>query len=120
MIDTGEIAGLAGIVEADQRTAVQAAILKCRNAPVFGAHHDNRHATNEGGAPVANIRDVAVDAQVVPDRAFKQTLLLVRKQRGVLIQVERNSRKSFLTLRVVGRMDGCLIHSEPSITCEAA
>src|SRR5476651_791041 len=62
-----------------------AAILEAVDGAVAIAHHDDRQRAHEVGAVVALVRDVGLEADVVPGRTFEQAAELSRVVGGVLV-----------------------------------
>jgi hypothetical protein len=81
-----------GIVQADQRAAMRAAIFECRDRAVGVAHRHNRHLPDLRGAPVARLGDLGFQAQEVPHRPFEDALLLGLQQRRVAVHPRRHPR----------------------------
>ncbi len=105
VVDAGEVFRVAGVVEADQCTPVQATVFERGDGVGFGPHHHDGHAADEGGAPVTGVRDVGFNAEVVPHRTFKQALLFLVEQRWVLVDLERDLGEAFRPV-ACGRGDG--------------
>ena len=76
VIDALEVLHAAAVLQADQRAAMRAAVLESAKLAVLGAHHDDGHAADEGRAVVADGRQIEFEAEIVPDRAFEDALLL--------------------------------------------
>ena len=76
VIDALEVLRRAAVFQADQRAAMRAAVLEGAQLAVFGARDDDRHAADEGGAVVADVGELGLQAEEVPDRAFEDALLL--------------------------------------------
>jgi hypothetical protein len=91
MIDALKVLRAAAIVEADQRTAMRTAVLETSDFSILGTNHHHRHRANKRGAVVANIRQFGFKAEVVPDRAFEDALLLQREYVRILIDPVRNA-----------------------------
>ena len=91
MIDALKVLRAAAIVETDQRPAMCATILECRKFTIFGTHHDHRHRADKCGAVVADIGKFSLKAEVVPDWALEDALLLQREHVGILIDPIRNA-----------------------------
>lgn len=95
MIDTGEVLGAgAAIVEADQGTAVNAAVLERGDIAGWQPDDDNGHTAHEGRAPITCIRDIHLKAQEIPALPLKQPLLLLIQDGGILIRPERDAREA--------------------------
>ena len=94
MIDALEVLHRAAVLQADQRAAMRTAIFERAEFAVLGAHHDDRHAAYEGGAIVADVRQLDLEAEVVPDRAFEDALLFRRPARPVRCRPNTGTRVS--------------------------
>ena len=70
-----------------------AAILERDDRAVVIARDDHRHFPDTGRAPIAGVGDFVLQAQIVPDRAFEQTLLFARQNVRILIRPERDTRQ---------------------------
>ena len=62
VIDALEVLPAAGIVQADQRAAMRAAVLEGRELAVLGARHHHGHAADKGGAVVADVGKFGLEA----------------------------------------------------------
>src|SRR3954469_14447696 len=91
MIDALEVLGAAaGIVEADQSTAMDAAVLERGDRTIRVAYDHDRHLSDLCRAPVAGIGDLRFQAEKIPDRAFEDPLLLDLQQLPVAIDPVRD------------------------------
>ena len=123
VIDALEILGAAaGIVEADQRAAMDAAVLERGDRTVGVAHDHDRHLSDLRRAPVAGVGDFGFQAEKIPDRAFEDPLLFGLQQLPVAIDPVRNPRQVAGPGRMRRRLEFRRIetwHGIPSDDCAA-
>src|SRR5690606_21946643 len=94
VVDALEVLDVAFVLEREERAAMRATVLEGVDAAVGIAHHNDRHRSHEGGAVVAGIRDLRLEAEVVPRRAFVDALLLQAPDLFVLVHPVRHASEA--------------------------
>ncbi len=74
---------------------MRAAVLEPAEFAVLGARHHHGHGTDEGGAIVADVGNIDLEAEVVPDGTFKQALLFEREHIGVAVDPVWDAGEAF-------------------------
>ena len=90
MIGAGEILDVAAVLERDQRAAMGAAVFEAMQRAIFAAHDDHRHFAHEGGAVIALVFDIDIQAQEMPGGTLENAPLFRAQYFRILVQPERN------------------------------
>ena len=88
VVDAGELADVAGALEAQQVAAMGAAVDEGVDRAGGVAHDDDGRFADGGGDVVAGLREFDGEAEVVPGGAFEQALLLAGVLGGVGVEAE--------------------------------
>jgi hypothetical protein len=86
-------AGVAAVVERDQRAAMGATVLEGVDRAPGSAHHDDRHLADEGGAVVTGLLHVGLETDVAPGGAFEDAAQLRAVVALVLVDPVRHPRQ---------------------------
>ena len=103
VVDAGVARVVAARLAPHQRAAVRATVLASENLALHAAADQHRRLAEPGGAEIARLWDLGLEAQVAPHRAAEDALLLERVYRGVVEQTVRDAR-------IVVALPGDLLH----------
>jgi hypothetical protein len=92
VIEADVALGVATQLAHDHRAAVRAAIDEGVDRAVLVARHHDGRVADPGGAEVAGLRDLGLEAEVAPRRAAEDALHLEGVQRLVVVEAKRHSR----------------------------
>jgi hypothetical protein len=91
VVDALKVLGAAaGVVEADQGSAMRTAVFERGNLSLAIADHHDRHLPDNCRAPVAGIGDLVFKAQKIPHRALENSFLLGVEEGPIAVDPKRH------------------------------